>query len=413
MKIRENGANSPHNFTLIPSIFWLGSDRSTPWQETAVLHHAIAKFRKTRRKDRMSMSRIPSPRDIQVKEGWNEFTCGLNFSRSIKSDSQACSFSVTLKRYMKSHFVDEAHTRSDMECSVCQDLQDLGLYFQVSHIIQGFGGQWYPGLVCRDCKKCVAISYEVDPPQWIWMDDILANPDMDTQGWQQAKSEWDCQRFQTHLNILKLRVFWDSILKEWFPGTWAWTLHWKRERQSPTWISLPIDLDDLWRHRILSGIVYQYNAPPKNEDFECQFGFPNLNVDQIFLLWISGQARGFCSLRTNGTSLGTPMDTYQLTVLDTIFIDPRVRGRGHASTMLKGLLADNHLGLSTPISNDMLITCLKALRKSPPSRERLWLVDNFGGAGERKNLWWSAVKLAKSRNLNLEIIFKWLTIIWC
>ncbi|TRY72986.1 hypothetical protein TCAL_08735 [Tigriopus californicus] len=240
-----------------------------------------------------------------------------------------------------------------MECSVCQDLQDLGHYYQVSHIIQGFGGQWYPGLVCQECKKCVAISYEMDPPQWIWVDDILSGPDLDLQGWQQARN-----------------------------------------------------LDDLWRHRILSGIVYNTNAPPKDEDHECQFGFPDLNVDQIHLLWIDGQARGFCSLRKNGTALGTPMNTYQMTILDTIFIDPRVRGRGHASCQLRGLLADNHLGLSTPISNDMLVTCLKALRKSPPFRERLWLVDNFGGAGERKNLWWSAVKLAKSRQLNLETIFK-------
>ena len=64
----------------------------------------------------------------------------------------------------------------------------------------------------------------------------------------------------------------------------------------------------------------------------------------------------------------------------------------------------NELGFSDPISNSMLIVLMKILKKNANQRERIWLVNEENG--ERQILWWSAMKIARQRNIDLKSILK-------
>eukprot|EP00095_Tigriopus_kingsejongensis_P008015 maker-scaffold1844_size26589-snap-gene-0.5 protein:Tk08015 transcript:maker-scaffold1844_size26589-snap-gene-0.5-mRNA-1 annotation:"protein fam169b-like" len=244
-----------------------------------------------------------------------------------------------------------------MFCEACQstvtDSGRLSSKFQIwENVIQGFQSLvWYPGWVCLDCGKCSAISY--DRQSWIPIEVILDSGNPNLQGWIPALT--------------------------------------------------PVDF---WRHRILNSIIYEINNSPSLEEFECRYGNPNPGVDEVHILWIEGVARGFCSLRKCGSVGSSLFETFQLNILDTIFVDPRVRGRGLASSMLRSLLKEGELGLSSPVSNKMLITSLRSLQKYPQFRDKMWIVDNYGENGEKKNLWWSAVKLLKARNLRLASILE-------
>ena len=52
----------------------------------------------------------------------------------------------------------------------------------------------------------------------------------------------------------------------------------------------------------------------------------------------------------------------------------------------------------------MLIVLMKLLKKNPNQRERIWLVNEENG--ERQILWWSAMKIARQRNIDLKSILK-------
>ena len=76
------------------------------------------------------------------------------------------------------------------------------------------------------------------------------------------------------------------------------------------------------------------------------------------------------------------------------------------SKFLEAKLNDdsNELGFSDPVSNSMLIVLMKILKKNPNQRERIWLVNEENG--ERQILWWSAMKIARQRNIDLKSILK-------
>ena len=125
---------------------------------------------------------------------------------------------------------------------------------------------------------------------------------------------------------------------------------------------------------------------------------------------------------------------YDLTILDTIFISKDGRGRGYCKNLIQDLIETyGELGFSSPMSNGMLICILRFLKQNPGEtkikinsiyireiafnltfnfciiseyRENMWSVSDLGKIDEadRKNIWWSAVKLCRERNLDLKQI---------
>ena len=128
---------------------------------------------------------------------------------------------------------------------------------------------------------------------------------------------------------------------------------------------------------------------------------------QIHLLWHQSKASGFITIRPYSEAF----EDSNLSIIDTVYIQKSARGHGFLSKFLEAKLNNNddddsnELGFSDPISNSMLIVLMKLLKKNPNQRERIWLVNEENG--ERQILWWSAMKIARQRNIDLKSILKW------
>ena len=115
-------------------------------------------------------------------------------------------------------------------------------------------------------------------------------------------------------------------------------------------------------------------------------------------MWTKSYASGFITIRENSDAF----QNSNLSIIDTVYIRKSARGNGYLSLFLKSCLLTKELGFSDPISNSMLLVLMKLLKKHPEYREKIWLVNEENG--ERQILWWSALKLARQRNLNLKSI---------
>ena len=143
-----------------------------------------------------------------------------------------------------------------------------------------------------------------------------------------------------------------------------------------------------------------YRADHKNNHTQIFF--------QIHLLWHQSKASGFITIRPYSEAF----EDSNLSIIDTVYIRKSARGHGFLSKFLAAKLNNddsNELGFSDPISNSMLIVLMKLLKKNPNQRERIWLVNEENG--ERQILWWSAMKIARQRNIDLKSILKW-TLNW-
>ena len=124
---------------------------------------------------------------------------------------------------------------------------------------------------------------------------------------------------------------------------------------------------------------------------------------QVHLLWHQSKASGFLTIRPYSEAF----EDSNLSIIDTVYIRKSARGHGFLSKFLEAKLNNddsNELGFSDPISNSMLIVLMKLLKKNPNQRERIWLVNEENG--ERQILWWSAMKIARQRNIDLKSILK-------
>ena len=204
-----------------------------------------------------------------------------------------------------------------------------------------------PGLICIDCKNCVAVKSSNDKT-YQDLEKLLGlgqDSDLTRQGWVQAEAP-----------------------------------------------------DDFLKHKILNFAQYRINEPPNKENFECNYSEPMLDKDQVYLLWHQSKASGFITIRTNFEVFDDP----NLRIIDTVYIRKSARGNGYLSRFLKSELSSHELGFSEPISNSMLVVLLKLLKKHPEHCERIWLVNEE--SGERQILCWSAMKLARQRQLDLKTI---------
>ena len=60
---------------------------------------------------------------------------------------------------------------------------------------------------------------------------------------------------------------------------------------------LATDDEDMYRHLVLNFVVYRLNEPPASSNYESNYGAPMRGLDKILLLWKSGQAVGFATIR--------------------------------------------------------------------------------------------------------------------
>ena len=109
----------------------------------------------------------------------------------------------------------------------------------------------------------------------------------------------------------------------------------------------------------------------------------------------------------------------EIIVLDSIFVRKSHRHQGLATDLIKKLMdiGPDHscedtcdhrecglapvkpglVGLSQPVSTSMLLVTLRLLKSRPDLRDRVVLVDDCDGS--RGNLWWSAMKICKDRQI--------------
>lgn len=168
-------------------------------------------------------------------------------------------------------------------------------------------------------------------------------------------------------------------------------------------------VDDMWRQYILNHVVYNINAKPVEDHYECKFSDPIAGVDRVFLLWVRGVAIGFGIVRDRDKlGRGAPRrrgDFRDALVLDAVFVSPGHRGRGYTAQLMERLLSEGKdLCLSHPVSTSMLIVAIKLACKRGMLRERIWML--LESSDDRKNVWWSAPKLARERGFDLRKILQ-------
>uniref|UniRef100_A0A673BUA0 Family with sequence similarity 169 member Aa n=1 Tax=Sphaeramia orbicularis TaxID=375764 RepID=A0A673BUA0_9TELE len=113
-------------------------------------------------------------------------------------------------------------------------------------------------------------------------------------------------------------------------------------------------------------------------------------TDYAKILWHNGEAVGFYSVKPSG-SLCSSFSTrsYQLPVMDSIFVRKCHRGNGYGLQMLKDYVlsfTDSSLGLRYPLATAMYKVCQKYLSQYPGDADLLWEVQSIGGPNQRTNI---------------------------
>jgi len=174
------------------------------------------------------------------------------------------------------------------------------------------------------------------------------------------------------------------------------------EEDRPDGWHLAETVRDKQRHLLLNLGVYRQTA--SHADYESDFDLPHQTEDIVLLAWRQNVAVGFATVKSCA----------DLVVIDSIFVRQSHRRQGLASDLVKKLLnvqkcpGDDNiqkcdsskaclLGLSQPVSTSMLLVTLRILKSHPEHRNRVVLLDDNDGS--RGNLWWSAIKICKDRNI--------------
>ncbi|KAI5724808.1 hypothetical protein M8J77_007394 [Diaphorina citri] len=110
------------------------------------------------------------------------------------------------------------------------------------------------------------------------------------------------------------------------------------------------DKDDT---RVYESLLAQYS--PSTELNECSFDMADPG-DAVCLLWVQGEPAGFCTLKPKGCWIEELSEQYTMLTLDTIFVLPQYRQKGHVLSLLEELMRrqpGEDLGFSSPISSSM------------------------------------------------------------
>ncbi|KAA0714962.1 Soluble lamin-associated protein of 75 kDa [Triplophysa tibetana] len=110
------------------------------------------------------------------------------------------------------------------------------------------------------------------------------------------------------------------------------------------------------------------------------------------ILWHNGEAVGFYTSKKRGSLCdGYTGQSYQLPVLDTVFVRSLWRRKGLALQMLEDFClsqpTEGILGISFPMSTGMYGVCRKYLETNEEERDRLYEVEAPGEWTQRRNVW--------------------------
>ncbi|KAI5725903.1 soluble lamin-associated protein of 75 kDa-like isoform X2 [Diaphorina citri] len=146
------------------------------------------------------------------------------------------------------------------------------------------------------------------------------------------------------------------------------------------------DKDDT---RVYESLLAQYS--PSTELNECSFDMADPG-DAVCLLWVQGEPAGFCTLKPKGCWIEELSEQYTMLTLDTIFVLPQYRQKGHVLSLLEELMRrqpGEDLGFSSPISSSMYAVLSRFLWSHPEYRTKLWEIQHGGGEGDRELIWYN------------------------
>ncbi|XP_033974096.1 titin-like isoform X2 [Trematomus bernacchii] len=137
---------------------------------------------------------------------------------------------------------------------------------------------------------------------------------------------------------------------------------------------------------ILNRVVYRAQEMSSEElPFLCHG-----EKDHAKILWSHGEAVGFYSVKPQGTLCNSySTRSYQLTVMDSIFVRKGQRGNGFGLQMLEDFVLSSKedcLGLRYPLTKPMYKVCEKYLCQYPEDTHLLWEVESIGAPNQRTNI---------------------------
>ncbi|XP_038178469.1 soluble lamin-associated protein of 75 kDa [Arvicola amphibius] len=150
---------------------------------------------------------------------------------------------------------------------------------------------------------------------------------------------------------------------------------------------------------VLNRVIYRKQEMERNEiPFLC-----HSSTDYAKILWKKGEAVGFYSVKPTGSLCASFLtQSYQLPVLDTMFIRKKYRGKDLGLHMLEDFVdsfTEEALGLRYPLSSLMCTASKQYFEKYPGDHELLWEVEGVGHWHQRipvtRALQREAVKVAE------------------
>ncbi|XP_044536716.1 soluble lamin-associated protein of 75 kDa [Gracilinanus agilis] len=129
---------------------------------------------------------------------------------------------------------------------------------------------------------------------------------------------------------------------------------------------------------VLNRIIYRKREMERNEvPFLC-----HSSTDYAKILWKKGEAIGFYSVKPTGSRCASYLtQSYQLPVLDTMYIRKNHRGKDLGLLMLEDFVdsfTEDTLGLRFPLSSFMYTACKQYFEKYPGDHDLLWEIEGTG-----------------------------------
>ncbi|XP_074021593.1 soluble lamin-associated protein of 75 kDa-like [Numenius arquata] len=129
---------------------------------------------------------------------------------------------------------------------------------------------------------------------------------------------------------------------------------------------------------VLNRIIYRKQEIERNEvPFLCHG-----SNDYAKIMWKKGEAIGFYSVKPTGSICSSYLtQSYQLPVLDTMFVRKKHRGKDFGLIMLEDFVdsfTEDTLGLRYPLSSFIYIACKRYFEKYPGDHDLLWEVEGAG-----------------------------------
>ncbi|XP_032531967.1 soluble lamin-associated protein of 75 kDa isoform X2 [Chiroxiphia lanceolata] len=148
---------------------------------------------------------------------------------------------------------------------------------------------------------------------------------------------------------------------------------------------------------VLNRIIYRTQEMEENEiPFLCHGSSHYAKI-----MWKKGEAIGFYSVKPAGSVCNSFFhQKYKLTVLDTMFVRKKHRGKDSGLIMLEDFVdsfTEGPLGLRYPLSSFVYTACKQYLEKYPADKNLLWQVEGAGGWFQRKSI----MSIVQKENLKI------------